>query len=134
MPARPRPTALCYAAITPLAIAALVPLALVPSASCTFPTVDYTDAGASTETGTPACTISNRCANFAQQCVADVTKNYNSCSHACSKADQNMNACLDMCSATRTTKLGQCEPLCEGCAHKDGCGNATASCSSLVGG
>jgi len=120
-----------------LRAALLAGIAIAPSAACTFPTVEYTSSDAAAPTTPPpppptACNVSTRCAGIAQQCGAEVAKNYESCTRPCAKSE-NMSSCLADCSSTRTTKLGQCATVCENCGHTDGCADAAANCAALVG-
>lgn len=109
---------------------------LAVTAACTFPDVDYADAGtggsggatSSSSTSGGTCAAPSKCATDAMGC-ADLAQNqHKGCIQPC-KMDK---ACIKTCDDELQSELGICAAACESCAAPS-CSGRRTNCDMLVG-
>jgi hypothetical protein len=114
-------------------------VAAILVAACSFPDVEYDDAGTAATTssggassassgsgGGGSCPAPPPCASAATACAKDANTKQSGCVHPC-KQDA---ACLAGCAAMLKTDLGACAATCESCLVGP-C--AMNNCKALVG-
>jgi hypothetical protein len=104
-------------------LAALVASAAL--ADCTFPDVQYDDAGTTTTTTTTGeCMLPATCAADAQTCGDSARTKLKGCQNPC----KNDPTCIADCDSKLQQQLTSCAAVCESCA---GCTPNT--CAAVVG-
>jgi hypothetical protein len=103
-------------------------VAAISAAACSFPSVDYYDASSTTSTG-GGCTAPKPCDTQAIQCGNSAESKRSACANACKPND---TACTDDCESTYEDDVTVCTSSCASCAEKNGCAEATASCTALA--
>jgi hypothetical protein len=107
--------------------------------ACTFPDVDYADAGtdagagaggsASTSTSSGgACLVPAMCATDATACAKSAKDKNVSCVKDC----EDKQECALGCENAQQEDLGACADACKGCAEQT-CGSSPTNCRKLVG-
>jgi hypothetical protein len=138
---------------------AIVTSAAVLFAACTFPDVDYADAGGGTAGGgaagggtvdaaggggsasTSSSTSSSTSTSAGGTCPVPVScatdamscaKDANDKHAGCVAGCNNDHACILACDKVQKTELGMCMAACDSCAAPT-CGSSTTNCRKLVG-
>lgn len=124
--------------------APLLPLAAACLGACTFPTVDYSSAGAGGSSssaatgnggaagggGAPACSVPSKCSNELWSCAKQAQGNAKACENKCKPPMEA--ACKAGCGAALTGDLAACTGDCVTCSTAEGCPMQQAACAALA--
>lgn len=125
--------------------ALLLLLASACLGACTFPTVDYSSAGAGGSSssagtggsgaaagagGTPACSVPSKCSNEVWSCAKQARGNAKACENKCKPPMEA--ACKMSCATTLTMDLATCTGACVTCSTTEGCPMQQAACAALA--